>query len=335
MSNHISIAATPQFQPWNGELVPSVLTAKVWDSYTDEPVPNITVTFVIGLTHDQPRKRSVRTDHFGIAKTTVDFTKLPETHNSIIPISASIPSDCAELDLFFYNKNLLPLYITNLNNGNIIDEKSLRAGVQVIILPLPDGSIGDVYQLFWGKNKAERAFNGANFPWVADIKQLFGIREPFSNGNHRVSYKVIDAAGNTAFSQPVDVKVCLNEVHKPTLIAPLLLPDCLYGVINLPAAIAGIEVSIPGDQPEISDEDHYKIYLDTETFDGTSLNHILIAQGKVNYQLGTTAKILLKDLQGYNGVNGDFYYLIFNDRDEIIYRSWLTRTIIDTAPRSR
>ncbi|NDL63679.1 Ig-like domain-containing protein [Acerihabitans arboris] len=338
MPNHISITATPQFQPWEGALKPPTLTARVWDSSTDEPVPNLPVTFSIGLSHDEPIKRSARTDRLGQAKTTIEFDDLPGgkfAHNALIPVTANIAGDCAALDLFFYNKELFPIYITNLVNGNIIDEHSAAAGVQAIILPLAESIPGYVYQLFWGSKSVERAYNGVNFPWVVDIQQLFGNQGSLTNGSYRVYYKVMDNAANKVFSQPVDIKVSLNKMHKPTLLAPTLLPDCLYGVINLPAAIAGITIAIPDDQPEISSEDYYQVYLDTATFDGTLLNHILLEQGKVDHQHGIQVKIPLKDLQGYDGVNGDFYYTILNDREEVIHRSWLTRTIIDTTPRSR
>lgn len=338
MPNHISIAAAPQFQPGNGALKPSALTAKVWDSSTDEPVPNLPVTFSFGLPYGEPVERSVRTDRFGHAETTIDFNELPGARymlNRIIPVTAAIAGDSAVLEWVFYNENLLPVYITNLVNGDIIDNHSLAAGVQAVVLPLPDASPGDVYQLFWGDKSIARAYNGTNFPWVVDIKQLFGIHGSLTNGSYRVYYKIIDTAQNTALSQPISIKVCLDEVRRPTLLAPAILPDCLYGVINLPAAIAGVSVIIPDHQPDISGEDGYQIFLDTATVDGTPLNHILIAQGEINHQRPIQVKIPLKDLQGYSGVNGDFYYTISNARNEVNYRSWRTRVIIDTAPRTR
>ncbi|XBS69266.1 hypothetical protein ABK905_22875 [Acerihabitans sp. KWT182] len=328
----ITLIATPTAQPQVPTGAVSHLTATVEDLFTHRPVKDVTVTFSSTVSQAKFSDARVNTDHQGKATTRVMYPHPAQTEygGGLVPVKASIRDGSDSVLLIFYSEGLRPVYITNLQPGNVLDERSIEAGVQAIVYPWVGTEPGNLYTLYWGDKRVQRAYDGGNFPWVVDIGKIFNPHEVFSNGSYEVFYELSDNVGNVAECKPEKVHVKVESNRLPTLLKPTL-PKHLNDIINREAAKAGVEVTIPGGQSEIKRDDRYRLYLDTKSYLGVPIKHKLIKQGQVENEAPIVVPIPYADLQGYNGVYGDFYYEILRDDDKPSLISHVTQVVIDTV----
>ncbi|TKI04851.1 Ig-like domain-containing protein [Martelella alba] len=327
----VSLAADPLDQPQSALGTVTRLTATVEDRH-HRPARDVEVKFSTHAAHARFSEHVVRTDHQGKAVTLLTYPYPPQTAPRGGMVTVYARTRCAEdtVKLVFYSEGLTPPRVINLKPGDIIDKESIAAGVQVVVYPWENIKQGNVATLYWGDNFAQRAFDGHNFPWVADIAKIFPGDKVLHDGIYRVFYEAIDNVGNIAESKPITVKVIDNPVINPTLLKPLL-PAALHNVINLAAAKTGVEITLPGAQPEIGPCAQYRLFLDTRTYQGGLIKHTLIQSGEIRNNKNVVVTVGYPDLQGYDGVNGAFYYDIVNEDGAPALRSYAAQVIIDTV----
>ncbi|MEA9390507.1 hypothetical protein SJI19_08130 [Acerihabitans sp. TG2] len=128
-------------------------------------------------------------------------------------LSTDSPNDAVTPNLIANHSHLLPCYITNLAPGHIINDHSIAAGVQVVVPQPLTGAIGDIFTLYWGQYSVQRAYDGANFPWIIDLAAVFDPAQLFKNGRYVIYYAEMDGAGNVAKSAPQTVTVVRHHPH--------------------------------------------------------------------------------------------------------------------------
>jgi hypothetical protein len=228
----ITLTAKPKAQPAQSTGTLSHITAKVENRFTHRPAENVLVTFSSPAARINFSHTSVRTDRQGNATTRLTYPHPATTGydgGNLIPVCAAIGDELASLTLIFYSESLAPVTITNLHDGHVIDQESIDAGVQAVIYPCADSVPGNIYTLFWGDKRVERAYDGKNFPWVIDIGRVFGAGNVWRNGDYTVFYQLCDNAGNPAESRPLEVSVRCAAPQESALVETGL-PSELLGV---------------------------------------------------------------------------------------------------------
>ncbi|WP_413736988.1 Ig-like domain-containing protein [Sodalis sp. RH21] len=318
MPNQITITANPKFQEARPAGVTANITATVRNPRTHQPVAGVQVGFnssvsQVGFSHTQ-----VTTDRQGIAHTTITYPATPGTGGSAtLPISASISGNGASVELILYSSALRPAYITNLAPGNIINDRSIAAGVQAIIY-IPDSVLpGNIITLFWGAKSVQRAYNGDNFPWIIDIAEVFDDADILSNGDYLVFYSLSDNVGNTADAKPLEIKVRCSPAAVPTLLAPLV-PTEHQGLVNISDTAADMNIIIPGDQPAVAVDDDYRLILVIKNPRGKTIRSTTVKEGKFGDAADIAIPVNLKELQGYDTASGQFFYEISRGEQKLV-----------------
>jgi len=310
------------------------LTARVTDSETQDPVPDIVVTFASttsGVTFTPP---VATTNLSGQAQTVVSYSGLPPDP-MIIPVTASTDGGNATFLFNIYNPELNRISLTNVtidpsSGAAPIDGQAIAKGIQArIILPTATPS-GSLITLYWGDLALEKESTDS-LVWVIDIKTAFGNpAQVLVNGRYIVWYSIQDAAGNGVGAPPLTVTVTGSPYSDPMLLAPTLPPE-LYNRINLAAAQAGVVVTVAGGQSLLSGNPRLSLFLTKRRFSGTYLSNELILRGQpANASLPWEVPVPEGMFLNYNGIYGDFYYTATVSNVE--YASFITRTIIDTVP---
>ena len=132
-----------------------------------------------------------------------------------IALSAANPNGAANPGQITKHNPLPAFYITNLAPGHSITDRSIAAGVQVVVPQPPTGAIGDIFTLYWGQYAVQRAYDGTNFPWVIDPPVVFDPALLLKNGRYIIYYAEMDGAGNVAKSAPQTVTVVRHHHHHP------------------------------------------------------------------------------------------------------------------------
>lgn len=210
MSNQVSLTANPQTQPSVSSGVASHITATVVKCANHQPVVNELVVFSTTAPWVTFSTTSAKTDRHGRASTTISYP-VPgapcRSGGGTIPIAAKIQGAAAHLDVIIYSPHLLPFRITNLAPGNIINDRAIAAGIQVIVPQPLTGKIGDIFTFHWGNHSVQRAYDGTNFPWVIDLSAVFDPDVIYKNGKYLIYYAEMDGAGNESDAAPLDLMV--------------------------------------------------------------------------------------------------------------------------------
>jgi len=206
----ITLTASPKAQPKSASGAVTHLTATVANRFTHRPVPDVSVTFSSSVSQAGFSHPIVQTDHQGKAAATITFPHPAQSEyggGGLVPIRASIRGGSDSLQLVFYSEGLRLVFVTNVKPGNVINKESIAAGVQAVVYPWPGTEPGNIYTLYWGDNKVQRAYSGDNFPWTVDIDKVFDPKQVFSDGVYAVFYEIRDNVGNVAECKPLDITV--------------------------------------------------------------------------------------------------------------------------------
>lgn len=317
-----------------GEESEFTLTARVYDSATQDPVPEVEVRFtspLADITFGQP---IAVTDSSGQAQTLVGYVALG-LEPVLIPVTATTDGGSTSGVFNIYNRDLSLISLTNVTinqdtGAAPIDGQAIAKGIQARIILPADTPPDSLITLYWGDLALEKAFTGS-LVWVIDIKTAFGNpAQVLANGRYSVWYSIQDAAGNGVGAFPLVVTVTGSPYSDPVLLAPTLPPE-LYNRINLAAAQAGVVVTVAGGQSLLSGNPQRSLFLTKRRFSGTYLSNELILRGRpTDANLPWEVPVPEGMFLNYNGIYGDFYYTATVSNVE--YASFITRTIIDTVP---
>ncbi|HEY0210402.1 hypothetical protein [Acerihabitans sp.] len=245
-------------------------------------------------------------------------------------VTASVGGNSASINIIYFYASLLPVRVNGLTTQNVLTGSVIKQGVQALIYRPVVLAIGDVFTFYWGSFKTQRFYDGTNIPWVIDISGLVDVEVDLVDGTYLVYYEV--ESQNGFFPSTPLLLAIEGSPYSISTLAPPTLPHIPDNRITYNAAVQGVVVQIPGNQPNIANGDHYRITLALSTYAGVPIRSTVVAQGDVtNSTAGTNAMITYFYLRELSGVNGSISYSIIDRVTNVVNQSYITRVLINTV----
>lgn len=327
------------------------LSAKVLDSDTGNPLPNVKVNWSIAPSTSAAKlgETSSTTSAAGYAANSVSC----EVKAGVI-ITATLDDgsgESASLNVGFYSSELVAPVVPQAKNG-ILTEKEVSNTVQAMVTRhTDDPAVGDLYNFYWGNSSISRFDDGTSetFPWIINIKHDFTATEVLADGDYTVYYTVTDLSNNVSYSVPQAITVTGGTYLNPLYDAPEF-PDITNNIINYDdVASGGVEVKIS--LPQSRDSEGANIFsgntitLYMRVFDRDYKTEIITTKAVVTYVVSQNdidnkailltlpQEMITDNKDTFDDVRGQFWFTVSGSGSVSVNGASFTKSlIIDTVP---